>query len=312
MEFFHKKTAYPFMATRKRWYVVSAILILGSLVALATRGINFGIDFTGGVVLEMSFPEAANLEKVRESLESAGYGSAVVQSFGTSRDVLVRLPPAEKDADTGEIGRKVLASIQAGNPGVELRRTEVVGGQVGSELAEKGALAVLFTFVLILIYVALRFQWKLGVGAIVAALHDPIIILGFFAVTQMTFDLPALAAILAVIGYSLNDTVVVFDRIRERFLSMRKGTPDQVIDASVNETLSRTIMTSLTTMLTVLALLFFGGEILRGFSTALTIGIVIGTYSSIYIASALALDFKLTARDLLPVQKDKDTVDDMP
>jgi preprotein translocase subunit SecF len=312
MEFFHKKTAYPFMATRKRWYVVSAILILGSLAALATRGINFGIDFTGGVVLEMSFPEAANLEKVRESLESAGYGSAVVQSFGTSRDVLVRLPPAEKDADTGEIGRKVLASIKAGNPGVELRRTEVVGGQVGSELAEKGALAVLFTFVLILIYVALRFQWKLGVGAIVAALHDPIIILGFFAVTQMTFDLPALAAILAVIGYSLNDTVVVFDRIRERFLSMRKGTPEQVIDASVNETLSRTIMTSLTTMLTVLALLFFGGEILRGFSTALTIGIVVGTYSSIYIASALALDLKLAARDLLPVQKDKDTVDDMP
>jgi preprotein translocase subunit SecF len=312
MEFFHKKTAYPFMATRKRWYMVSAILILGSLAALAVRGINFGIDFTGGVVLEMSFPEAANLEKVRDSLEAAGYGSAVVQSFGTSRDVLVRLPPAEKDADTGEIGRKVLASIQAGNPGVELRRTEVVGGQVGSELAEKGALAVLFTFLLILIYVALRFQWKLGVGAIVAALHDPIIILGFFAATQMTFDLPALAAILAVIGYSLNDTVVVFDRIRERFLSMRKGTPEQVIDASINETLSRTIMTSLTTMLTVFALLFFGGEILRGFSTALTIGIVIGTYSSIYIASALALDFKLAARDLLPVQKDKDTVDDMP
>jgi preprotein translocase subunit SecF len=312
MEFFRKKTAYPFMATRRRWYVVSAILILGSLAALATRGINFGIDFTGGVVLEMSFPEAANLEKIRESLEAAGYGSAVVQSFGTSRDVLVRLPPAGKDADTGETGRKVLASIQAGNPGVELRRTEVVGGQVGDELAEKGALAVLFTFVLILIYVALRFQWKLGVGAIIAALHDPIIILGFFAATQMTFDLPALAAILAVIGYSLNDTVVVFDRIRERFLSMRKGTPEQVIDASVNETLSRTIMTSVTTMLTVLALLFFGGEILRGFSTALTIGIVIGTYSSIYIASALALDLKLAARDLLPVQKDKDTVDDMP
>jgi preprotein translocase subunit SecF len=312
MEFFRTKTAYPFMATRRRWYVVSAILILGSLAALVTRGINFGIDFTGGVVLEMSFPEAANLEKIRESLESAGYGSAVVQSFGTSRDVLVRLPPAEKDADTSETGRKVLASIQAGNPGVELRRTEVVGGQVGDELAEKGALAVLFTFVLILIYVALRFQWKLGVGAIVAALHDPVIILGFFAATQMTFDLPALAAILAVIGYSLNDTVVVFDRIRERFLSMRKGTAEQVIDSSVNETLSRTIMTSMTTMLTVLALLFFGGEILRGFSTALTIGIVIGTYSSIYIASALALDLKLAARDLLPVQKDKDTVDDMP
>jgi preprotein translocase subunit SecF len=195
---------------------------------------------------------------------------------------------------------------------VELRRTEVVGPQVGEELAEKGALAVLFTFLLIMAYVALRFQWKLGVGAIVAALHDPIVILGFFSISGMTFDLPALAAILAVIGYSLNDTVVVFDRLRERFISVRKGTPEQIIDIAVNETLSRTIMTSLTTMLTVLALLFFGGEILRGFSTALTIGIVVGTYSSIYIASAAALDLKLTARDLLPVQREKDAIDDMP
>jgi len=311
MEFFRKKTSYPFMATRRRWYAVSAILVLGSLLALGVRGLNFGIDFTGGVVLELSFPQAAQLEKVRASLEKAGFGDAVVQSFGTPRDVLVRLLP-EAGTDNNVLSRKVLAAIQTDNPGVELRRTEVVGGQVGAELAEKGALAVLFTFFFIMLYVWLRFQWKLGVGAIVAALHDPVIILGFFAVTQMTFDLPALAAILAVIGYSLNDTVVVFDRIRERFLSMRKGTPEQVMDASINETLSRTIMTSLTTMLTVLALLFFGGEILRGFSTALTIGIVVGTYSSIYIASALALDMKITARDLLPVQKDTDAVDDMP
>ncbi|HEX9207930.1 MAG TPA: protein translocase subunit SecF [Steroidobacteraceae bacterium] len=311
MEFFRKKTSYPFMGTRRRWYAVSAVLIVGSLLALGIRGLNFGIDFTGGVVLEMNFPQAADLEKVRDSLEKAGYEGAAVQSFGTARDVLVRLLPRQ-GVDNNQLGRQVLESIQTENPGVELRRTEVVGGQVGAELAEKGALAVLFTFLLILIYVALRFQWKLGVGAIVAALHDPIIILGFFAVTGMTFDLPALAAILAVIGYSLNDTVVVFDRLRERFLSMRKGTSEQVIDAAVNETLSRTIMTSMTTMLTVLALLFFGGEILRGFSSALTVGIVVGTYSSIYVASALALDLKLTARDLLPVQKDKDAVDDMP
>jgi preprotein translocase subunit SecF len=205
-----------------------------------------------------------------------------------------------------------LSAIQTYAPGAELRRTEVVGPQVGQELAEKGALAVLFTFLLIMAYVAFRFQWKLGVGAIAAALHDPIVILGMFAVTGLTFDLPALAAILAVIGYSLNDTVVVFDRIRERFLSLRKATSEQVIDAAVNETLSRTIMTSFTTMITVLALLFFGGEILRGFATALTIGIVVGTYSSIYIASALALDLKLTARDLMPVQREKDAVDDMP
>jgi preprotein translocase subunit SecF len=311
MEFFRKKTTYPFMATRRGWYVVSAVLIVGSLLALGFRGINFGVDFTGGVVLEMSFPQAADLEQVRGSLTKGGYDGAAVQSFGNSRDVLVRLLPRE-GVDNNQLGREVLAAIQADNPGVELRRTEVVGGQVGAELAEKGALAVLFTFLLILIYVALRFQWKLGVGAIVAALHDPVLILGLFAATQLTFDLPALAAILAVIGYSLNDTVVVFDRLRERFLSMRKGTAAEVIDAAINETLSRTIMTSGTTMLTVLALLFFGGEILRGFSTALAIGIVVGTYSSIYVASALALDLKLTARDLLPVQKEKDAVDEMP
>jgi len=311
MEFFHKTTRFPFMATRKRWYVVSAILLLGSLVSLGVRGLNFGIDFTGGVVLELSFPQAADLEKVRGALGAAGYGEAVVQSFGTARDVLVRLLP-EESQDVNRLGQSVLEAIQGYEPGVELRRTEVVGPQVGQELAEKGALAVLFTFLLILAYVAFRFQWKLGVGAIVGALHDPILILGMFSLTQLSFDLPALAAILAVIGYSLNDTVVVFDRLRERFLSMRKATPEQVIDTAINETLSRTIITSGTTMITVLALLFFGGEILRGFAVALTIGIVVGTYSSIYVASAIALDFKLSARDLMPVQREKDAVDDMP
>ena len=311
MEFFHNKTHYPFMATRKRWYIVSGLLILISLGSLAVRGLNFGIDFTGGVVLELGFPQAADLQKVRGSLEERGFGGAVVQSFGTTKDVLVRLLPG-KGVDTNKLAQDVLAAIQAHEPNVELRRTEVVGPQVGAELANKGAMAVLFTFVLILFYVWARFQWKLGVGAIVAALHDPIIILGFFSVTRMTFDLPALSAILAVIGYSLNDTVVVFDRIRERFLSMRKNAPAEIMDAAINETLSRTIMTSFTTMLTVLALLFFGGEILRGFSTALTIGIVVGTYSSISVASAMALDFKLSAKDLLPVQREKDAVDEMP
>lgn len=311
MEFFHNKTSFPFMGTRRRWYVVSAVIIVGSLVSLGVRGLNFGIDFTGGVVMEFTFPQAADLEKVRADLASAGFGDAAVQSFGTTRDVLVRLLPRE-GGDVNAVGQSVLAAMQAGEPGVELRRTELVGPQVGKELAEKGALAILFTFLLILGYVAFRFQWKLGVGAIVAALHDPIVILGFFSMTGMVFDLPALAAILAVIGYSLNDTVVVFDRLRERFISMRKGTSEQVIDTAVNETLSRTIMTSLTTLLTVLSLLFFGGEVLRGFSVALTIGIVVGTYSSIYIASALALDLKLAARDLLPVQREKDAVDEMP
>ena len=311
MEFFHNKTSFPFMGTRRRWYLVSAVIIVGSLVSLGVRGLNFGIDFTGGVVMEFTFPQAADLEKVRADLASAGFGDAAVQSFGTTRDVLVRLLPRD-GGDVNAVGQSVLAAMQAGEPGVELRRTELVGPQVGQELAEKGALAILFTFLLILAYVAMRFQWKLGVGAIVAALHDPIVILGFFSMTGLVFDLPALAAILAVIGYSLNDTVVVFDRLRERFISMRKGTPEQVIDTAVNETLSRTIMTSLTTLLTVLSLLFFGGEVLRGFSVALTIGILVGTYSSIYIASALALDLKLAARDLLPVQREKDAVDEMP
>jgi preprotein translocase subunit SecF len=311
MELFHKKTSYPFMATRRRWYAISGVLILGSLISLGVQGLNFGIDFTGGVVMEFSFPNAANLEKVRTDLRSAGFGDAAVQSFGTARDVLVRLLPRDKQ-DVNVVGQEVLAAIQGTVPGVELRRTEVVGPQVGQELAEKGALAMLFTFLLILAYVAFRFQWKLGVGAIVAAMHDPIIILGFFSVTRMTFDLPSLAAILAVIGYSLNDTVVVFDRLRERFLSMRKGSSELVIDTAINETLSRTLMTSFITMLTVLSLLFLGGEILRGFSVALTIGIVVGTYSSIYIASALALDLKLAALDLMPAQREKDAIDDMP
>ncbi len=311
MEFFRKTTRFPFMATRRRWYAVSAIVILASLVALAVRGLNFGIDFTGGVVLELGFPNAAEIDKVRQALGSSGFGDAAVQSFGTPQDVMVRLLP-EEGRDTNQLAASALEAIRTYEPGVELRRTEVVGPQVGRELAEKGALAVLFTFVLIMAYVAFRFQWKLGVGAIVAAMHDPFVILGIFAITGLTFDLPALAAILAVIGYSLNDTVVVFDRIRERFLSMRKGTPEQVMDAAINETLSRTLMTSGTTLITVLALLFFGGEILRSFATALAIGIVVGTYSSIYVASALALDLKLTARDLMPVQREKDAVDDMP
>ncbi len=311
MELFHKKTTYPFMGTRRRWYAISAVLILGSLLSLAVQGLNFGIDFTGGVVMEFTFPQAADLEKVRGDLERAGFGDAAVQSFGTSRDVLVRLLPKGSE-DVNVVGQNVLAAMKGSTPGVELRRTEVVGPQVGQELAEKGALAILFTFLLILAYVAFRFQWKLGVGAILAALHDPIVILGVFSVFHLTFDLPSLAAILAVIGYSLNDTVVVFDRLRERFLSMRKGTPEQVINTAINETLSRTIMTSFITLITVLALLFFGGEILRGFSVALTIGIVVGTYSSIYIASALALDFKLTALDLVPAQREKDAIDDMP
>jgi preprotein translocase subunit SecF len=311
MEFFKKKTSFRFMGQRRRWYTISAVMILGSIALLATRGLNFGIDFTGGVVLELSFPKSADLDQVRGALEGAGYGEAVVQSFGTSRDVLVRLLP-EEGKDVNAVSRDVLAALQGYDPAAELRRTEVVGAQVGAELAEQGALAALFAFLGIMIYVGLRFQWKLGVGSIVAALHDPLIILGIFAATQMTFDLPALAAVLAVVGYSLNDTVVVFDRIRERFVLTRKGTPEEIIDLAINETLSRTLMTSITTLIAVFSLLLIAGDVLRAFSAALAIGVFIGTYSSIYIASSVALDLKLTARDLLPVHKEKDALDDMP
>jgi preprotein translocase subunit SecF len=311
MEFFKKKTSFRFMSQRRRWYTISAALVFGSLALLAFRGLNLGIDFTGGVVLELTFPNPADLDKVRGALGDAGYGEAVVQSFGTSHDVLVRLLP-EEGKDVNAVNREVLAALQGYDPAVELRRTEVVGAQVGAELGEQGALAALFAFLMIMAYVALRFQWKLGVGSIVAALHDPLIILGIFAATQMTFDLPALAAILAVVGYSLNDTVVVFDRIRERFVLTRKGTPEEIVDLAINETLSRTLMTSVTTLVAVFSLLLIAGDMLRGFSAALAIGVFVGTYSSIYIASSVALDLKLSARDLLPVQKEKDAVDDMP
>jgi preprotein translocase subunit SecF len=311
MEFFKKKTSFRFMPLRRRWYAISALLVVGSVVLLGVRGLNLGIDFTGGVVMELAFPADADLDTVRDALAKAGHGEAIVQAFGTPREVLVRLLPAE-GSNVNQVSEEVLAALKAYEPAVELRRTEVVGAQVGSELAEQGALAALFAFLLILIYVGLRFQWKLGVGSIVAALHDPILVLGFFAATQITFDLATLAAILAVVGYSLNDTVVVFDRIRERFLETRKATPEQIIDLAINDTLSRTLMTSVTTMIAVISLLLLGGDALKGFSVALAIGVIVGTYSSIFVASSVALDLKLTARDLLPAQREKGTVDEMP
>jgi preprotein translocase subunit SecF len=311
MEFFKKRTSFRFMPLRSRWYAISGALIIASLLLIGIRGLNFGIDFTGGVVLELGFPQPADLEQVRSVLAKQGYGDATVQSFGTSRDVLVRLLP-EKGKDVNAVGQDVLAALQTHEPAAQLRRTEVVGAQVGQELAEQGALAGLFAFLMIMAYVAIRFQWKLGVGSIVAGLHDPILVLGFFAATQMTFDLPTLAAILAVVGYSLNDTVVVFDRIRERFLMMRKGTSAEIIDLAINDTLSRTLMTSVTTLIAVFSLLLIAGDVLRGFSVALAIGVFVGTYSSIFVASSIALDLKLTARDLMPVQHEKDAVDEMP
>jgi preprotein translocase subunit SecF len=309
MEFFHKVTTYPFMHTRRMWYGVSTVAIIASAVLLFWHGLNLGIDFTGGVVLEFQYPHKVDLEKTRASLEGK-FTHPQVQNFGDDRTVAVRLLP-QANQDVNAVSKAVTEELQKVDPQVKLQRAEVVGPQVGQELTNQGGLAILFTFLLIGLYTWIRFQWKMGISAIIATLHDPMIILGFFAVTQITFDLAVLAAILAVIGYSLNDTVVVFDRVRENFHKTRRASSEEVMDASINQTLSRTIITSGATLLVVVVLLIMGGETLRGFSWALTIGIIVGTYSSIYVAGALALDMKLSARDLME-QKEPSKADAMP
>ncbi|MGA2341608.1 MAG: protein translocase subunit SecF [Steroidobacteraceae bacterium] len=298
MEFFHKVTRFPFMNTRKVWYGLSALLITASLGLVVVRGLNLGIDFTGGVVVETNFPQAPNIDHLRDALAKAGVTAAQVQAFGSSRDILVRLPP-DPNVKGEQIGARILDVFKSVDAGVKLQRTEVVGPQVGQELFVKGGYALFATLALILLYVLFRFTPKLALGAIFAVLHDPICVVGFFAATQITFDLTAISAILAVIGYSLNDTVIVFDRVRERARNARKLAIEQVIDESINQTLSRTLMTKLVTLLVVVFLLIFGGETLHGFSAALVIGIIAGTYSSIYISAALALDLGLRTDDLL-------------
>jgi preprotein translocase subunit SecF len=312
MEFFHKVTRFPFMRTRRVWYGLSAALIIASFALVLVRHLNLGVDFTGGVVVETSFPESPNIDQLRAALVKAAVPVAQVQAFGSSRDILVRLPP-DPNAKGDQIGAHILDVFKSVDAGAKLQRTEVVGPQVGKELFEKGSWALVATLALILIYVLMRFTFKLACGAILAVLHDPICVVGFFALSQVTFDLTAIAAILAVIGYSLNDTVIVFDRIRERARTARKLGIAQVIDESINQTLSRTLMTKLVTLLVVVALLIFGGETLHGFSAALVIGIIAGTYSSIYISAALALDFGLHTTDLLERKLNKpEEVDGLP
>ena len=311
MEFFRRTPSIDFIGKRKISYVISAVLILGSFVLLAVRGLNCGIDFTGGVVVEVRYPAAAAIDAARRVLGEAGFPEAQVQAFGSSRDLAVRVMPPE-GVDINEISRQVGEALANSSPGVQVRRTEVVGPQVGKDLTEQGGLAMLFTFIGILIYVGVRFEKKMAAGTVLAAMHDPIFILGFFAATQLTFDLAVLAALLAVIGYSINDTVVVFDRVREVFLLMRKATPREVMNAALNQTLSRTIMTSFSVLFVVLSLYFFGGEALKSFSIAIILGVLIGTYSSIFVAGALAYDMKLKAQDLMPVKKDDEEVDALP
>lgn len=311
MEFFRKATSFHFMRTRKLWYCVSGLMIILSFVGLFVRGLNLAVDFTGGVTITATFPDTADTEVILAALERSGLEDVQVTHFGSSRDILVRLPPInERSPD--EIRTGIGNTLQSVDPRAEIRGMEIVGPQIGDELRNSAALALTFTMLLIFVYVALRFHtWRLSAGAILAALHDPIVVLGFFAWTQIPFDLPVIAAILAVIGYSLNDTVVVFDRIRERFTANRRMPPEQCIDRSVNETLSRTIMTSLTTLIVVVALLALGGPVLRGFSVAFLVGVLVGTYSSIYIAGASAFDFGLNADHLFPSKKES-AVDDLP
>jgi preprotein translocase subunit SecF len=311
VEFFKKQTNFPFMATRKVWYTLSAILMIGSVVSFATRGLNFGIDFTGGVSAHATFSQSANVDDVRARLAQAGFKDPQVQNFGSSRDVAIRLPPDPTQNATA-IRAKLEAVLQSIDKSAQVQQLDVVGPQVGSELKSSATLALVSTLLLIGLYIALRFHtWRLSLGAILAVIHDPILVLGIFSITQTPFDLAVVAAILAVIGYSLNDTVVVFDRIRERLETNRRLPPDVVLDQSINQTLSRTIMTKVVTSIVVVALLFLGGPVLKGFSEALMIGIIAGTYSSIYISSAIALDCGLTAEHVFPSEK-KAALDHLP
>ena len=311
MEFFSHQTSYPFMATRKVWYALSAVLMIVSLASFFTRGLNLGIDFTGGVSAGVTFPHAANVDQIRNQLTAAGFHEPQVQVFGTARDVAIRLPPEPRQTPA-EIRARLESALHGVDPGAQVTQLDVVGPQVGNELRVSAIWALFFTLLGIFLYIAFRFHtWRLSLGAIMAVLHDPILVLGFFSITQMSFDLAVVAAILAVIGYSLNDTVVVFDRIRERFETNRRSPPDVVLDQSINQTLSRTIMTKVVTSIVVVALLFLGGPVLRGFSAALLIGIIAGTYSSIYISSAIALDCGLTAEHLFPPVK-KAALDHLP
>jgi preprotein translocase subunit SecF len=311
MEFFRRTPNIDFMGKRRITYVISAFLMIASFALLATRGLNLGIDFTGGVVIEVNYPTTANVDRARTALAQAGFADAQVQAFGSSRDLAVRVPPAENE-DMNRISQRVAEALRQVDPGVQVRRTEVVGPQVGEDLTEQGGLAILFTFIGILIYVGFRFEKKMAAGTVFAAMHDPIVILGFFAATQLTFDLSVLAAVLAVIGYSINDTVVVFDRVREVLLLMRKATPTEVLNKAINETLSRTLMTSFSVLFVVVSLYLFAGETLAGFSIAIIIGVLVGTYSSIFVAGSLAHDMGVKALDLMEIKKEDPELDALP
>jgi preprotein translocase subunit SecF len=299
-----------FMGQRKLAMLISGLLLLASIASLAINQLNWGLDFTGGTLVEVHYSDSADLNAVRATLEAEGYAGAIVVSFGTDRDVLIRLPHGYSDKQ----GAELLTKLQQAYSGtVELRRIEFVGPQVGEELREQGGLAMLLALGLVMLYIAFRFQFKFAVGAVVALVHDVLVTLGFFSITGMEFDLTVLAALLAVIGYSLNDTIVVSDRIRENFRKIRRAEPVEVINISLTETLGRTLVTSLTTLLVLISLALFGGEMINGFAIALIVGVAIGTYSSIYVAANALLMMGVSKEDLMiPVKEGAEQEDLMP
>jgi preprotein translocase subunit SecF len=316
MQFISNNLNINFMALRRPAYIFSITLMIIAVASLAIRGLNYGIDFTGGYLIEVGYEEAVELNEVRDLLVKNGIDGAIVQHFGAQRDVLVRLVPkgdaTEGAENAATVSDDILAILQQGGREVSMRRVEFVGPQVGSELKNKGGLAMLLALAGIMIYIMIRFEWKFSVGAVAALAHDVLVTLGVFSLLQPDFDLTVLAAILAVIGYSLNDTVVVFDRIRENFHRLRKGDPAEIVNSSINQTLSRTLMTSGTTLLVVASLFILGGEVIHSFALALLVGIGIGTYSSIYVASPLVLALGLSREDMLQVKKEGAQIDERP
>jgi preprotein translocase subunit SecF len=313
MKILNRSTHIDFMSRRKLAFVLSAALMVLSVVILATRGLNFGLDFTGGMLIEVSYPSAPQISEVRANLENAGLEDAVVQTFGTASDIVVRLPPRDEEESDAKLSTVVLAALQQDVDGdIVMRRVEFVGPQVGEELTEQGILAVVYALIGIFLYVMFRFQWRFSVGAVAALIHDVLISMGILSALQVEFDLTVVAALLAVIGYSLNDTIVLFDRIRENFPRLRKGTPIEVVNTSVNETLSRTVMTSMTTLLVLIALFIFGGEIIHSFAFTLIVGVIVGTYSSIFVASTTLLQLGVSKFDLLQVEKEGAAAEDRP
>jgi len=303
MEFFKIKKDIPFMRYALIFNVISFITFLLAVFFLITKGLNFGVDFTGGTVMELNYSHQADIPQIRASLDKLGYPEVAVQNFGTARDVLIRLP-LRKNTSSAKLSDMVMASLRQADPTVELRRVDFVGPQVGRELVENGALGLLFVSMGIVFYLWFRFEWKFGVAAIIANLHDVVIILGCFAFFQWEFSLTVLAAVLAILGYSVNESVVVFDRVRENFRKLRKRTVPQIIDNAITRTMSRTIITHGCTQLAVLSMLFLGGETLHYFALALTIGILFGIYSSVLVASPIVMWLGVSREDLMPVKKE--------